>query len=205
MVDDQPYQETPVDDELDLYTVDGNLHQFAVDKLQSDSGVTLGLQFDEKSDELAQFAYTQNTHPSQQAVFGSRMEDDQFLVTRTYGNRHPAIRLLPRHVTDEKNFLKNESTVSLEVPEKPASGYESFVNDMEEPLSFLLNHYDVDPDAAEENSDVYVTQEILHGDMDIEPMSIDQLTEFAADMEPSYDALASADDTADTVEEPADD
>ncbi len=204
MGDEYPYEETQVDTELDLYTVDGDIHRFAVDRLQSDqSSVALGLQFDTDTDELAQFAYAQNTHPTQQAVIGSRMDDDRFFVTRIYGTRHPAIRMLPERVAGTEEFLKNETTVPLDVPERPDTGYQSFVNELEKPLTFLLNHYDIDPDAADTEQDVYMAQEILQGTLDVTPVTGDELLD-TEDIFSQYHAAADTDGQNTAVQEPSD-
>lgn len=173
------YTAEELDDELNLYAIDGNVRKFAVDKLQNENGVSLGLQFDAKTDELESFTYTHNTHPTQTALIGERTGNDRFMVTRIYGKRHPAIRLLPAREQSDWEFLKSETTAALELPARPEEDYESFLNAFEAPLTYLLNNYDMDPDAAEKGRTVTATTKILQGDLEVEALTEHELTAFA--------------------------
>lgn len=189
------YDAEQLDEDMNLYAVDGNVHRFAVDKLtDTDYGVSLGVQFDEETDEVVRFAYTQNTHPSQEALIADRMDSDTFQVTRIYGDRHPAIRLLNMpELGEDWEFLKGETEAALSLPDRPETDYTTFLNAFEGPLTFLTNLYDVAPDASADGDDVYTTKQIRSGDLDVEPLSEDELLEDVKTDDltmPQYDADA---------------
>ncbi len=161
----------------DVHLVEGNVYRFAADRLIDERyNVSLGLRFDEDS-ELEQFAYAMNGHPKQQAVIADRQEGDAFRVTRIYGDQHWGIRTLKERIDGDWSFLLSETDATLPFPQTLEDDYDTFLENLEEPLTLLTNLYDVNPDRFKDDRTVFYTTELVEHRMDAEPLTEDELLE----------------------------
>lgn len=100
------YGTTVLADELDIYAVEGDLAQFAFDRLYDDvetdvaTGITVGVDTDDGIVERFAYVTILDDAPGPQCAYAYAAErtEDGYAVTRfTDGSRHPATRLAGAH------------------------------------------------------------------------------------------------------------